>query len=319
MIVDFSEINSKIEFIVKVLEKNGIDFLYLPSYGHFGVLMFSLELYKIGIWVEPTDSLRLFFPNWAIFPLERYSEEFIFKIQSYNLNNTNNIYWLFNKEIGLALSSNSLLELDLRKANDFNNILDQIRLLIQSKFNFVSLIQNGDIKKTYSFKNKITEVIRAHLNCMLYECGCKRITRDSEGDLHFTYKEHPMFIRFLNKDVFKIYKHCGEFDFSNEANLTDPYFQRIQRFNMISPIQCTFYRPSGKIISLTMNTTIPSSQIEIGKGIRYQQLHLKLNQLYNISNDKDILNTLLLKDNSSQIFLTSKQPFILNTPKININ
>lgn len=297
------KINPYILVLIKIIKSLGCNVVFQDDIGGYGVLLFQYENETLGIWLDDTHTINIFYPNWSIIPRSSLSKEAINTIQSYIRSHQACVYWLCNDD-SFTLSSNICIDVNLINERATRYIKECICNLIESKNIFPKTENNEILSQTSS------ESINA-IKSSLYSCGCKNIEEDDEGDIHFKWDDKSMYLHLDDNFNCKIFYNLGIMrDVSDKIDESpiDIIALSIQWSNMIWPIKCTFYHPDEQQTSITATVTIDLSYF-INSHI--ELICRRLNELASFFND--CLSDLLFgSEDGCDIINTWYQPDIYN-------
>lgn len=297
-------INPFIMALIRLLKSIGCESTFHENIGEYGVLYFPYEDATLGMWVDDTYAINIFYPNWAKISASDLTEEKIKAIQSYNLHHKNCIYWLVNND-SYTLSSNVFIDINLINENKLGYIKETLSDLVNTKPFFNS--DNGE-KVFLIPSNSIHSIIN-----VLKNCGCSDINVDDENDIHFKWNEHSMYLNQLDKDTYQIVYHLVMLEDVTEDIVcpedgVDMEALSLQWSNMIWPVKCTFYRPDARHNAITAKCPIHKHHFE---EIHVKFICRRIKELVSFF-DAHLFDLLYGTESGCEIIHTRYQPEIDN-------
>lgn len=307
-VIDFDYIRSINPFtfvLAKLIKSIGCPMTYHKEVGEYGAILFEYKNATLGIWINDTYAVNVFFPNWAVLPVQALSKDIIASIQTQNLNNHVCVYWLC-KDNSYTLSSSISIDINLINEDSSAFIKESLSQLIESKNFFTNSINN---RIEHRLPEKSIECIKSTLE----SCSCEYIEIDDENDIHFKWNDNSMYLTAIDDSYYKIVFNLVMIedvtdDSDSSTDIIDMNALAIQWSNMIWPIKCSFYKPDERHTSITATIDIACSHLIDG--------HLKFvsRRLVELVNFYDeCLNDLLFgTENGCDILDTYYQPDIIN-------
>lgn len=246
--------------LTRLLLSLGYELTLHKELGESGVILFQYEGATLGIRIDATYAINIFYPNWAIIPASKLTQREISAIQSYNFNHLNCIYWLF-RDGNYTFSTNVIIDINLINENAIASIKSMLSDLIKSKQYFI----NNDNQQHILLSSETLHAIKATLK----SCGCNNIFVDDENDVHFKWNESSMYLHAIDHSTYKVVHHLVMLEDVTEEKVThveniDQEGLSIQWSNMIWPAKCTFYKPDERHISATVTILINKMHFEKG-------------------------------------------------------
>ena len=292
--------------LVTQLESIGCIMTFHKDAGDYGVILFEYRDETLGLWIDETYAINIFYPNWKRIASSDLSDEIISTIQKFNLNNNICVYWLFDDNY-YTFSSNTFIDINsINKTLDIEELLSK---LIDSKSYFTqSFNTNAELKGS-----TISVEILHGIETTLESCGCKNIELDDENDIHFNWNGNSLYLHVLDDRHCKIFSHMVMLEDVAESGKqnsdgVDMTALSIQWSNMIWPIKCSFYKPDDYHTSITATVCVELSHLSC---IHQKFVSRRLNELVAFY-DNSLCDLLLGTENGCRILEKYYQPSINN-------
>lgn len=253
--IDLSSINPSIAALVNDLIKMGCNPFHYNRGGMYGYVIFEYKGVKLGITIDDSYSIMIFYPNWLSIPHSDLTSQLISLIQNNNLNSDCNIFWLLDDN-NFLLSSTINLEADAVKQTDY--VLTKLNTLIDSKD---KICRTSDSAEVRILQPETQEKIQA----ILTECGCCVQEVDDDGDIWFKYRGKDMYAHMIGPRLIKLVNNCMELNYIDQYSgntindVVDHTALTFQWVNMIYPVKVTYYKPNECQYSVTASTNIAIS------------------------------------------------------------